>query len=247
MHLPPIGESMSRTDEVKDYVASNHISDDAMVKIVIDMIKTSLVARASGKNIKEFPRGTIVFESNMLLFLAQYKTTNAVQFLQSMCLSTNKINRNSAIFGYIHNAKLDALPMLKKCVNSDLLSESDLYTIYKDFAYEIGQAEAGKHDVKQVEESKAFLLERAQEEKMGNAQNQLDEILCGMFPDYRTSVQREKVAEYFQKNGDDYYKKQFTKIHEAILKAPKDKRKDFRAKGELLDPERKKNKPDVQP
>ena len=234
-------------NKITEYAASNNISDEVVSNILIDMIKTSLEARASGKNIREFPRGTITYEDSMLGYLSNYRTTNAMQFLKSMCFSTNKFVRHAALKGYIRSAKLEALPTLKKCVQSGQLSESDTYTSYKYFAYEIGQAEAGKQDSKKIEEAKAFLLERAQEEKRRSAANELDKILCGMFPDYATSVQREKVATHFMNDDNEICRRQFMKIHEDIQKAPKEKRKDFSGKGELLDPEREKNKPDAQP
>ena len=48
-------------------------------------------------------------------------------------------------------------------------------------------------------------------------------------------------------DDNEICRKQFTKIYEDTQKTPKEKRKDFSAKGELLDPERGKNKLDVQP
>ena len=239
--------AMPKVDYVKDYMKSNHLSEEFMAEVVIDMIRTSLVARATGKSTKEFARGTIIGESYAITYLSRYRTTNAIQFLQSMCMSTNKFYRREALLGYIRSAKLDSLPTLKKCVQIGLMDEYDTYTNYKYFAYEIGQAEAEKQDGKKINEAKAFLLERAQEEKRRSAANELDKILCGMFPDYATSVQREKVAAHFMNDDNEICRKQFTKIHEDILKTPKDKRKDFRAKGELLDPVRKRNVSDVQP
>lgn len=235
--------AMPKVDYVKDYMKSNHLSEEFMAEVVIAMIRTSLVARATGRSIREFARGTIIGESYAITYLSRYRTANAIQFLQSMCMSTNKFHRREALLGYIRSAKLEALPTLKKCVQSGQLSESDLYMLYKNFAYEIGQAEAGKQDSKKIEEAKAFLLERAQEEKRRSAANELDKILCGMFPDYATSVQREKVATHFMNDDNEICRRQFMKIHEDIQKIPKEKRKDFRAKGELLDPERTKDMP----
>jgi len=128
-------------NKITEYTASNNISDEVVSDILIDMIKTSLEARVSGKNIREFPRGTITYEDSMLGYLANCRTTNAIQFLQSMCLSTNKFVRHAALKGDIRCTKLDALPMLKNCVQGGLLSESDTYMSYQYFAYEIGQAE----------------------------------------------------------------------------------------------------------
>lgn len=239
-------------DYLGNYMLSNHISKEFVAEVIIDMIRTSLVARTSGKDlIKDFPRWTVINEDYTLFYLSNYKTTNAMQFLQSMCLVTNGFDRyfstRSALQGYIRCAKLDALPTLKKCIQNGRMSESDVYTSYRDFAYEIGQAEAGKQDSAKIEEAKLFLLERAQEEKRRSAANELDKILCSMFPDYKTSVQREKVSAHFMNDDNEICKKQFTKIHEDIQKTPKGKRKDFSAKGELLDPERGKNRSDVQP
>jgi len=79
----------------------------------------------------------------------------------------------------------------------------------------------------------SFALEKIQTEKDGRIIEVLDQILCEHLADYKTSVQRLAMAERFPEGN--YWKA----AKEEIEKIPANERKDFRAKSELLDPERK--------
>jgi len=78
-----------------------------------------------------------------------------------------------------------------------------------------------------------FILERIQTEANEDIGRTLDWLLTIQLPDYITSVQRLTVAEKF--GGLGYWKA----AKDEIEKVPASERKDFRVKGELLDPERK--------
>ena len=88
-----------------------------------------------------------------------------------------------------------------------------------------------------------FMLEKVQVENE-SVVKLLDETLSKHLPRYATSIQRMEVVERLAKSDkvnfsgeriSDYWKP----IKEEIEKTPANERKDFRAKGELLDPERK--------
>jgi len=79
----------------------------------------------------------------------------------------------------------------------------------------------------------SFMLEKIQTNKRENLVEQMDKILSEQLPDYKVSVQRLAVAERFPK--ETYWQL----IKAEIEKIPANERKDFRTKGELLDPERK--------
>jgi len=66
----------------------------------------------------------------------------------------------------------------------------------------------------------------------------LDKVLCENLPGYSTSNQREMAAETMLKSENDFVRGMGNSIKTEIEKTPKEKRKDFKAKGELLDPER---------
>jgi hypothetical protein len=53
-------------------------------------------------------------------------------------------------------------------------------------------------------------------------------------------VQREVFADQLLKSGNEYQKGLARNMKDEMEKTPKEKRKDFRAKGELLDPDRDK-------
>jgi len=66
-----------------------------------------------------------------------------------------------------------------------------------------------------------------------------DELLAAQLPGYKTSVQRAEFVERLAKSDDEYTKKYVKEAKAEIDKVPVKKRKDFRAKGELLDPKKR--------
>ena len=234
-------------DLLLGYAATNQISTNALTHLIMDMIDQSRQARDSGKPHAELPRYTLLDESNLLLLLGNFKSTNTIPFLQRMSGSENVNMRVYSMHAYLYVTGVDSIPYQRGYLTRTNQTERERYMIYRDIASRISNAEQTKQDRNRIDEAKAFLLERAQDEKKRSAANELDKILCGMFPDYKTSVQREKVAAHFMNDDNEICRKRFTEIHENIQKTPKEKRKDFRAKGELLDPERGKNRSDVQP
>jgi len=88
-----------------------------------------------------------------------------------------------------------------------------------------------------------FMLEALQTQNEWTVKR-LDEALAKHLPDYAASIQRKEVAERFAQSDaldfsgnriSDHWKA----IKDEIEKTPVEKRKDFRARGELFDPERK--------
>jgi len=87
-----------------------------------------------------------------------------------------------------------------------------------------------------------FLLEKIETEEMGGSIELLDSVLCWQIPSYTNSVQRlaavEKLLKNIRASRGDYFNR-WNAVKEEIEKTPANERKDFRVKGELLDPERK--------
>ena len=176
----------------------------------------------------------------VLQIVAVFRDRSTLPLFEEMAVASNWMIRMNGFIGYIKLAGTDSVPFLQKVLQNGRLTELDHYRIYRTFQEQLESArEHG--DNKGVQNGVAFLLETAQRENKGNAAKRLDEALCSLLPDYSKSVQREEVAARFVKEGNDYYKRHFGTIKEEIEKTHEGKRKDFRAKGELLDHERKKN------
>ena len=156
-----------------------------------------------------------------------------------MSAASNTWIRLNGYVGYIKVSGVDSVPFLNKILMDGLYTERDHCQIYDNFHRELMKIDNDKSSEK-FRKGLTFLLVSAQRDTMGNAANQLDKILCKLLPDYSISVQREQVATKFAKDGNEFYKNHFGKIRDEIEKTPTEKRKDFKAKGELLDPDRSK-------
>ena len=109
------------------------------------------------------------------------------------------------------------------------------YTIIEEFGRQLKKTKTTS-PLKDISGAYIFLLTEVQEGKYRG--DILDKVLCENLPDYATSVQRQTAAETMMKTENEFLRGMGNNINAEIEKTPKDKRKDFRVKGELLDPER---------
>ena len=84
---------------------------------------------------------------------------------------------------------------------------------------------------------KGFTLDDERLKGNGEIASRLDKMLSDFLADYNESLQRFQVMERLTKHENAYYRNLFKAKLLEIEKTPKEKRKDFKAKGELLDPD----------
>jgi polyhydroxyalkanoate synthesis regulator phasin len=173
--------------------------------------------------------------SAVLGFLGRFEDRSALPLFEEMTGASNGSTRVYAVRAYIKVAGADSVPFLKKMLNTVLSAPHERKDVFRKFGEELKKAKAGGKD---LSEQYRFLLEAV---TSGREQHcMVDEILCEMLPNYRTSVQREVFADQLLKSGNEYQKGLARNMKDEMEKTPKEKRKDFKAKGELLDSERKK-------
>ena len=157
---------------------------------------------------------------------------------------------------YIGIAGTNALPFIRKTIEDNKVNP---HRIVQVFSRKLSSLPAVD------DESLAFLYGALEKESDVYTAQLVDEGLCKMLSGYSNSVQRLAVAERFitparpanptreeqiawlrmppeerqAELSKDNARKYWTPIKNEIEKVPADKRKNFRAKGELLDPERK--------
>jgi hypothetical protein len=171
----------------------------------------------------------------VLSLIAGFSDHSALPLFEEMTGASNGSTRVYAVRAYIQVAGVDSVPFLKKMLNTVLSAPHERKDVFRKFGEELKKAKAGGKD---LSEQYRFLLETV---TSGREQHcMVDEILCEMLPNYRTSVQREVFADQLLKSGNEYQKGLARNMKDEMEKTPKEKRKDFRAKGELLDPDRDK-------
>lgn len=174
----------------------------------------------------------------VLSMIAGFSDHSTLKFFEEMAGATNTSIRLHGSWCYIRVAGVDAVPFIKKLLDDDRLNSMDHWKIYETFGKQIEIAtQKGNTNIAPCQR---FLLEETKNEHTGDGAKQLDLILSKLLPDYSNSVQRIEAAEWFVQNGSAYHKNYFGNIKAEIEKTPKEKRKDFKAKGELLDPDKDK-------
>jgi len=172
--------------------------------------------------------------SAVLGFLGRFEDRSALPLFEEMTGASNGSTRVYAVRAYIKVAGVDSILFIQKSFQKypGLLME---YTVIEEFGRQLKKAKKASPN-KDLSEPYIFLLTEVQEGKCRG--DILDKVLCENLPAYSTSAQREKAAETMLKSSNDYLRGMGNSIKAEIEKTPKEKRKDFKAKGELLDPER---------
>jgi len=169
----------------------------------------------------------------ILQVLREIGARHSLLLFEEMTGSTERNIREDGIRGYISVAELaDLLPFI------DRLMKNPRCTVYERTpAYlNLRQRMEASPQPEDMEKICAFILEKTFIEE-GGVTAELDKILCSYLLGYSTSVQRQNLAERMSDFGIGT-RAYFDNAKQEIEKTPVNERKDFRAKGELLDPER---------
>jgi len=172
--------------------------------------------------------------SAVIGFLAGFSDRSVLPLFEEMLVASNESTRVYAVIAYIKVAGPDSAPFIQKAFEKhpNLLME---YTVIEEFGRQLKKAKSNSPD-KDLSASHIFLLQQVQEGKCRG--DILDKVLCENLPDYSTSIQREMAAETMMNSENEYLRGMGNNIKTEIQKTPKEKRKDFRVKGEILDPAR---------
>jgi len=176
--------------------------------------------------------------SAVIGFLGRLEDRSALPLFEEMTSASNGNTHVYAVEAYIRVAGVDSVPFIKRMLDDERLNSVDHGRIYEVFGRQL-EAAKQKGNIS-IEPCQRFLLEETKKEHTGDGGKQLDKLLNRVLPDYTNSLQRIEAAEWFIKNGSSYHKNYFGNIKTEIEKTPKAKRKDFKAKGELLDPDKDK-------
>ena len=172
--------------------------------------------------------------SAVLGFLGRLGDRSALPLFEEMTGAANGNTRLFAVEAYIKVAGVDSFPFIRSSFEKHpaLLME---YTVIEEFGRQLKKAKNTSPN-KDLSEAYIFLLREVREGKCRG--DILDKVLCENLPEYATSIQREAAAETMMKSSNDYLRNMGNNIKNEIEKTPKEKRKDFKARGELLDPDR---------
>lgn len=228
------------------YAENNRIPISDMVGEAQTIAKEGFAILESGSiTNKEEITAVLRYCETLIGFMGTTKDPSAIPYLEIQSTSAYDDIRRTASNRIINILGAKSIEFLRKVTN-DKLYKRDLYSLYESFGFKI-KMEIKNNPNAKLNDAYNFLLEVSETEEAGDTAKMIDQILCETLNGYSTSVQREKMAERMVRVGPDYSRHHFETIQLEVKKTPKEKRKDFSAKGELLDPERRKNKTDIQP
>lgn len=225
-----------QSDFVGDYIKSNSICFSTAATIAQSLAKdafTKLESGQPGANFSEYSR--------LLAFVSHYGDKQNLNFLAQTSQATNKYIRAESACAYIRLAGVESLPFVKGTFTNDVYTGYDREVIFKTFN-RILKEDKEKLASKKMDQIHSFYFEVLQNERDGGCVALIDNTLCEALDEYKYSLQRLACVTRFTENGNTYYKHHFGKIKDEIEKTPKEKRKDFKAKGDLLDPDKTNDK-----
>jgi len=231
---------LPRTEDMLLAYANEHgIPVSNMVSVAQTVAEEGFAMLESGSITNKEESAAVMRYCRILMgFMGYTKDPSALPYLQSRSVSENLYIRETASQQIINILGAGATSFLRKAEQDGVHEKNEFYSLYKTF---VGRLKAEKKTLPEVTQAKAyaFLLELAETEGYGDTVQMIDEVLCETLDGYPTSVQRARVALRMVETGPDYSRPHFAAIRDEIEKTPKEKRKDFRNKGELLDPDRK--------
>jgi len=187
--------------------------------------------------------------------LVEFKDKSTLPFFEEMSLSTNEGIRRSGIRGYIMvTGAVDALPFIEGLAKDSRYTENDRYWAYTALTYltripsQINQPAfpyvpspppPPKLSSDDRETLHAFMLKKTQTDNNENIVKELDQLLAKQLSGYAASLQRMQTVEKLAETCKEHWRNYWEAAKEEIEKTPVNERKDFRAKGGLLDPARK--------
>lgn len=173
---------------------------------------------------------------SMLHLLAENGGLSLLPFIEEMSEADDKNVRYFAVMAHINLAGIDSLDLIRQ-LDVNGFSGMNRFDIYFRFFQTIRQKKQDEPKGGKWDELCIFLLEKIQDEGSEYIAGLFDRFLLTGLSGYSNSIQRLAVVNRFAESrtpADEH----FGKAKEAIEKNPANQRKDFRAKGELLDPER---------
>ena len=169
--------------------------------------------------------------------LGKLEDYSVLDFLEQKSIHPNELIRVDSSVAYVRIAGIDAIPFIEKKRRDGQFSERGLCKLFDVFKTHIAKKKRN-NDEYAVNKAIRFLMTTLENENNGEIASHLDKMLDVFLTDYNMSLQRFQVMERLAKHENVYYRNLFATILNEIEKTPKEKRKDFKARGELLDPDR---------
>ncbi|MCL2104424.1 MAG: hypothetical protein FWH21_05125 [Kiritimatiellaeota bacterium] len=219
------------------YAEVNGIPLEAVIETAKSQIRLSCASLESGE--PNIPRGETTKCERMLAVLAAAGDLSSLPFLEEVSFRpSNEWVRKASARAYISLASTNSVPFLRKLTADNWYKRDNFTSPLLHFLQMLTKTPNIN------EESLVFLCEFVERNDFARNVSDVDKTLCEILPGYSNSVQRLAVArrqlEDDNVQGKGFFAERWTPIKAEIENVPETQRKDFRAKGELLDPDRKK-------
>ena len=227
------------------YAKNNGIPVHDMVTEAKNVAEEGLAMLSSGNITNRDEKSELTrYCRKLLTFMSHTKDPSALPYLELKSTSADRDIRETASRGVVNVLGIEAISFLRKIERDGTHTPREFYSLYETFGRRV-RMEKKNNPKARLDDAHQFLLESVEKEKAGDTVKMIDQVLCETLEGYPASVQREKVADRMVKAGPEYSRPHFEAVKAEIEKTPTAKRKDFTAKGELLDPEPKNEKPDL--
>jgi len=227
---------LSKADQIIEYAASNKFSKADLVRIARDLADDSARRVNEGGDPKKLAKE--IMKCNCAFsVLAKMEDHSVLDFLEQKSTHSNELIRVDSSVAYVRIAGIDAISFIERKRSDVRFSELDLCKLFDFFRIRIAKGKDNNNNCA-VNKALHYLLTTLETENNGEIACRLDKMLSEFLADYKESLQRFQVMERLTKHENAYYRNVFEAKLLEIEKTPKEKRRDFKAKGELLGSDR---------
>ena len=159
--------------------------------------------------------------------LGELGNSSSLPTLRKAALSKDQNLRIAAIQSYVKIARENSLDYAKEIVaKPDQFGMMERFILYEHLAGYAQKTDDPLLDAKR-KAVRQFLVDNMQKETNPDAAKELDELLCGISPAYKVSLQRESAATRFKDEKVPIFRDYFNGVLNELGKVPKGDRTDL--------------------
>jgi hypothetical protein len=211
-------EELDPRTQLMEYSIRRNIPINDLVATV-EGILGDILAKAAPDEYDRFAAGASV------AMLGQMGYDSSLAVLGEGMTERHGYLHTKVVRAYVRIARADSLEFARNVVeNRDKFHFMVRYILYESLAKFAVQDDASTTQRLHTEVVE-FLFTAIEAESRSDIAKQLDSILATLVPEYRTSIQRERVAEKFIHSPGDVHKDYFRSIKAELQSLPSDQRK----------------------
>lgn len=214
------GDDLDKRQLLIKYANDSKIDQEKVVKEIEKCVADLLSSYNTNRH-------DIILLKSGIYVLGKFSQSSSLNVVKEATSHSESGVRINAIISYIDIARENSLDFAKEIVaHPEKHGMMERYILYERLAAYAPKTEDPVLDAKR-KAIRHFLIDTAQVETDPDVAKKLDELLCGVTPAYKVSLQRESAAKRFQDETTPVFRDYFNGVLNDLHKVPKSDRTDL--------------------